>query len=49
MERKILKFKDDADYDNWLNTKKEKPLLQLVKEGIVIMIGDEIYLSTYAD
>jgi len=44
--KKILKFKDDKEYDEWLNTKKEKPLLQLVKEGIVIMIGNEIYIST---
>jgi len=41
-----IDFKDLNEYKQWLNTKKEKPLLQLVKEGIVIMIGNEIYIST---
>jgi hypothetical protein len=44
--KKILKFKDDAEYDRWLNTKKEKPFLELVKDGIIIMIGNEIYINT---
>ena len=43
---KILKFKDDAEYDKFLDTKKEKPFLELVKDGIIIMIGNEIYINT---
>ena len=43
---KILIFKDDDEYNNWLNTKKEKPLLELVRDGIVIIIDGEVYIST---
>ena len=50
MKEKILRFKDDKEYDEWLSNKKERPLLELIKDAddngypFVIEIGDEIYI-----
>jgi len=45
MEDKIIRFKDDKEYDEWLCSKKDKTFLELITDGLVVYIGDQLYIQ----